>query len=244
MKTFRSIVYMPYENIILTGDDRYTQTLQYQPTEYILSLYKQFLEEKREGNPQNLTSESKPVGAYFLYSLIKENHFTKVLQIGARNGIESLYIDEALRNSVSDVSDVSKPKFDIIMDEEYWNHNFEKYAFRKLKTKNKTWFKDEACIKLPQLLEGGMKYDMIVFKGDFLFDDALIEIFYSDKLLEVGGILYIRVDKFESLDKLVKYIDTNYKHFQMFPKNFGSETTATFIKLGEDTRQWFFHAKF
>jgi hypothetical protein len=239
MKTFRSVLYMPYENINLTGDDRYTKTLEYQPTEYIRSLYKQFLEEKLEGNPQNLTSESKPIGAYFLYSLIKENHFTKVLQVGARNGIESLYIDEALTKFEN-----KAPTLDIIMDEEYWNHNFEKYAFSKLKTKDKTWFRDEICIKLPQLLEDGIKYEMVVFKGDFLFDDALIEVFYCDKLLEVGGILHIRVDKFESLDKLVKYIDTNYKHFQMFPKNFGSETTATFIKLGEDTRQWFFHAKF
>ena len=155
MKTFRSIVYMPYENINLTGDDRYTKTLQYQPTEYIRSLYKKFLEEKLEGEPKNLTSEIKPIPGYFSYELIKKNYISKILQVGARNGIESLYIDEALQKSVSRVSKASIPIFHVIMDEENWNHNFEKYTFSKLKVKNKEWFKEEVCITLPKLLEDG-----------------------------------------------------------------------------------------
>ena len=239
MNTFKSIKYLPYKDLNFFSDERITKTLEYQPTEDIRETYAKFLKEAQEGKLENFSSEDKPQTGYYLYSLIKDNSLHKILQIGTRNGIETMYFDAALQT----ISDKKNNVLHIIQDEEKWKERFG-ITFDKLKTKNKKWFKEETYLVLPELIEKEMTYDMIIVKGNFLFDYTLMDFFYADKLLEVGGIMTIHTARFESRQKLIKYIQTNFKNYVMFPKTFGSEYCTTFIKMKEDEREWFYHEKF
>jgi hypothetical protein len=251
MNVFKSIKYLPdVKELNLHGYDRYTETLKYQPLEKIRSLYGKFVDESQKFNPVNLTSEIKPYTGYYLYSLIKENRFNKILQIGARNGIDSLYLDLGLQNlflteGLKDQnSDAKRPRsIDIIQSSKEWNKNIQT-TFDGLETKDKKLYLSDSFLVLPEMVEKDEKYNMILLKGNHLFDNSLMDFFYSDKLLMNGGIIVLFDAKFESSQKLAKYIQTNFKNYLMLPKNLGSEYCYTFVKMEEDDRQWFFHAPF
>jgi hypothetical protein len=242
MNVFNSIKYLPSVNakdISLDGYDRFTETLEYQPSEKIRKMYDKFVDESHEFNPKNLTSEMKPYTAYYLYSLIKENRFNKILLIGGRNGIDSLYLDLGLKNSKKDFPNT----LDIISAGKEWNKNIQK-TFEGLETKDKTLYTKDSFLALPEMIKNDEKYNMIIINGIHLFDHALMNFFYSDKLLMDGGIIVLFDAKFDSEQKLAKYIQKNFKNYGMFPKNLGSEYCYTFVKMSEDARQWFYHEKF
>lgn len=236
-----NIKYLPYIEINFYSSDIYTKYLEYQPTEYIHSLYKKFMKEGYSGkfNLKNLTSEVKPSVGYYLYSLVKENRFNKILQIGIRNGIDALYLNQGLveNNKIKD------KHLDIILIEKGWEKNTEK-TLKELNSPYITLYKQESYLQLPELVEEEKMYNMILIKGYHLFDSALIDFFYADKLLNIGGIVVLFDKKFESSEKLAKYIQTNFKNYKLLPKNLGSEYCYTFVKIAEDTRRWFFHENF
>jgi predicted O-methyltransferase YrrM len=62
---------------------------------------------------------------------------------------------------------------------------------------------------LPKLILEGRKFDFIYIDGDHKFDVALIDFYYSDILLDIGGYLLLDDTWMHSLMAVDRFIETN-----------------------------------
>ena len=51
------------------------------------------------------------------------------------------------------------------------------------------WICDSSVFALPDLIRRGHKADFVLINSRHLFDETLVEFYYADKLLPVGGIV-------------------------------------------------------
>jgi predicted O-methyltransferase YrrM len=112
----------------------------------------------------------------------------------------------------------------------------------KLKINNRHYFIEQVSyIDFSKLLS-------IYDKSYFYFIDewhtfyyTLIDFFYADKLLRKNGVILIDDALHEGVKKFVRYIETNYNNYKKIDT---INTQAGFLKINEDSREWFFHHGF
>jgi hypothetical protein len=61
-------------------------------------------------------------------------------------------------------------------------------------------------------------------------------------MLKIGGVIVIDDVLHKGVKKVVAYIITNYKHYELIPTDV--KTICIFKKKKEDDRDWFFHENF
>jgi hypothetical protein len=241
MKTFMNIKYLENIDFPYHGLERFTKTLEYQPSKEIQKVYKKLIKEYENNNVIGLSSELKPWVAFYIYNLIKVNNFHNILQIGLREGLDTLYYYQGLQeNSIS----TPMKKLTIITEEDKtWSPRFTE-NLKHIDDKNLQITISPISPFLAHLIEKGYYYDCIIIRGNQLFDNALLDFFYADKLLYRGGVIVFFNTDFDSTKRVAKYVETNYKHYRLLPYNLGSKYCYTFVKGAEDSRPWFFHEKF
>ena len=64
---------------------------------------------------------------------------------------------------------------------------------------------------LPPLAEEGLQFDFVFIDGNHRFDFCLIDFFYSDRMLRVGGVMGFHDAHAEwpAVDKVLAFIETN-----------------------------------
>jgi hypothetical protein len=70
-------------------------------------------------------------------------------------------------------------------------------------------------IVLPQFLAEGLKIQAAIIDGYHTFDHALIDFFYINKMLKVGGVVIMDDTEFPSIAQVVDHILT-YPSYQIF----------------------------
>jgi predicted O-methyltransferase YrrM len=75
---------------------------------------------------------------------------------------------------------------------------------------------------LPQLEAMGVKVDFAFIDGWHTFDHTLVDFFYIDKLLNIGGVVAFDDSNWPSISKVIKFIVKNrsYKVFRYLPNTF------------------------
>ncbi len=68
-------------------------------------------------------------------------------------------------------------------------------------------------IELPRLLSEGKKYDFCFIDGNHTFDHTLIDFFYLNRMLKVGGIMVFDDIGFPAVTKALRYV-LNYPAYQ------------------------------
>lgn len=73
---------------------------------------------------------------------------------------------------------------------------------------------------LPRLAKQGETYDFCFIDGWYTFDHTLLDFFYVDRLLDVGGIVAIDDVGWSSIKKVIRYISNypNYKSIGHVPR--------------------------
>jgi hypothetical protein len=250
MPYFKNIFYLPEDVNVknLIGLERYNPEnleVDYQLVKTfpcIHKLYEKFVKEFKDKDIENLTTEVKPWIGFYLYSLVKDNNFHKILQIGVRHAIDSLYLSLGLQQN--EISEDLK-EFIMVHSEKKWIEKRNTIKnIPECKNVNINVINEESYIAMPEMIESGKMFDMIVIRGIHLFDNILVDFFYADKLLYKNGILVIFDPTFDSAKKLAKYIQTNFANYKIFPMNLGSQYCYTFVKMREDDRAWNFHIHF
>jgi predicted O-methyltransferase YrrM len=146
-------------------------------------IYETQLVEDIEGNLINPFPTSTPydIGRLF-QQLIKEHNFNQTLEIGMAYGLSSMFIcqahqDKGLGSHIAiDPFQSSEWKSVGLLNvskaglSEYF-HFYEEFSYEVL----------------PRLLNQGEKIDFAFIDGSHHFDYTLVDFFYIDKLLEVGG---------------------------------------------------------
>lgn len=177
------------------------------------------------GNVYNLEANIDIAESKFLESLIKDHRFTKSFEIGCAYGISSLSIcrsfgDYAGHHLIIDPFQYSDWK-GIGME------NLKKAGFD-----NFALIEKPSEIALPELLQSGQKFDFAFIDGWHTFDHTLLDMYYTNRLLKVGGIMVIDDVGMKGVQKAVDYF-LNYPAYK-FEGGVSLSNTAkrnTFLKF-------------
>jgi len=100
---------------------------------------------------------------------------------------------------------------------------------------------ERAETALPRLSAEGQVLDFALIDGKHLFDFALLDFFYIDRMLRVGGHVAFHDTWLPAIDHAVAYVLAN-RRYARSPR--GDADMAVLRKLGEDDRRMPFHRSF
>ncbi|MCI0545826.1 MAG: class I SAM-dependent methyltransferase [Candidatus Rokubacteria bacterium] len=140
----------------------------------------------------------------FLQKLILEVKPRVSVEVGLGYGISSLFICEAL-------TQVQAERHIIIDPYQFpgWGgiglHNLKEAGYDRLVD-----FREAPShLALPQLEAEGLRIDFAFIDGWHTFDYALVDFFYIDRLLRVGGVVAFDDAMYTSIRKVCRYVATN-----------------------------------
>jgi|694.fasta_scaffold145898_1 predicted O-methyltransferase YrrM len=89
-------------------------------------------------------------------------------------------------------------------------------------------------------------FDFIFIDGWHTFDYTLVDMFYADRLLRIGGYLLIDDALHQGPSKAIAYSNKNYKHWKRitFDSVDVPKTQVLYQKIAEDTKDWDYHVDF
>ena len=175
----------------------------------------------------------KELEGNYISKIILDNNYKKCLEIGMAFGVSAFYILSNENTNLTSIDPYQKTQ---------WNNN----GINLLKEFNfddrHKCIYDKSYQALPDLLKNGEeKYDFIFIDGWHTFDYTLIDFFYADKLLKVGGIIIIDDALHKGVEKTIKYISNNYKFYKKIDSPI---TVGSYKKIKEDNRSWNYHTNF
>ena len=144
----------------------------------------------------------------FLQKIITENKFKNTIEVGCAYGVSSLYICAAS----SQHGNYSHTVVDAFQTD--WKNigvlNLKRAGFTSFELIEKL-----SELALPQLLEKNKKYDFAFIDGWHTFDHVMIDFFYINRMLEVGGVITFHDLDMPSQKKLFRYI-LNYPCYEFY----------------------------
>ncbi|OAI42549.1 hypothetical protein AYO41_04030 [Verrucomicrobia bacterium SCGC AG-212-E04] len=138
----------------------------------------------------------------FLFRIIQEDAgIVRTLEVGCAHGLSSLYICSALRNRTGASHTIIDP-----FQNCYWDGAGVK-ALEEAGIDFFTLLESGSEFALPKLLkEGEGRFDFVFVDGFHTFDHTLLDCFYANRLLRVGGCLAIDDVHFRSVGRVVDFL--------------------------------------
>jgi predicted O-methyltransferase YrrM len=100
---------------------------------------------------------------------------------------------------------------------------------------------ERADAALPRLRAEGHRLDFGLIDGKHQFDFALVDFFYIDRMLEIGGLVAIHDTWKPGVAEVVSYVLANRAYEELAPIDHG---LTVLRKLDEDSRKGWFHNDF
>lgn len=142
----------------------------------------------------------------FLQKIITKNKFKNTIEVGCAYGISSLYICAATSQSDNYRHTIIDP-----FQKDWQNvgiSNLKRAGFNSFELIEKV-----SELALPQLMEKNKKYDFAFIDGWHTFDHVMIDFFYINRMMEVGGVITFHDLDMPSQKKLFRYI-LNYPCYE------------------------------
>lgn len=173
--------------------------------------------ETPEGNLIEINSQISLEEGLFLQQVVEEINPQVSLEIGVAFGISSMFICEVLerlgasKHIAIDLGPIKKAETDELdrfglgllnIKRCGYGHLVESYAM-------------PSEIALPDLLRRGQRLQFAFIDGWHSFDHALVDFFYVNKMLDVGGVIAFHDAGHPNIRKLLKYIST-YPSYRVF----------------------------
>jgi len=232
------------------------------------AVLKQMLESKivtdgRETYP--LHSNMKPEEGALIQRVIDTVRPSTTLEVGMAYGVSTLYICDALARLPGPVRHMAIDPVQSTIWRGIGHRNVREAGYGHMVEV----IEEGSELALPRLLSGKAQIEVGLIDGWHTFDHALIDFFYINKMLEVGGIVIIDDTMFPSIQQVVDHILT-YPCYEIFDRTYGKATprarvrqelakmtgakflrrsldygTATaFRKIAPDNRAWNWHVPF
>lgn len=166
-------------------------------------------------------------------SIIKTNDFVKCLEVGMAFGTSAITV-------------LSNKKCNLISIDPFQSTQWESNGVKLVKSfgfsSRHTLIEKKSYIALPELLENNTSsFDFIFIDGWHTFDYTLVDFFYANLLLKIGGVIMIDDALHNGVADCIKYLNKNY----LFYKKLESiRSVAVYKKIREDDREWNFHSFF
>lgn len=171
-----------------------------------------------KGEIIKINSETSKGQCQFLQEIIRSKGFNRSLEIGFAYGTSTLAIVEEVtkRNGRHTVID----KFQL-----------DTWGGRGLELVSLAGYGDnldfigEFCYQaLPRLMAAGQRFDFAYIDSTKQFDWLLVDFFYIDKMLDIGGVIVFDDVTFPGIRKLLRFISQfpDYKIHSQYPSNYPS----------------------
>lgn len=206
-----------------------------------------------KGNKYPFKSAINKEYGEMIYDTLVKMRATKTLEVGLAYGGSALFICAAHMNLGIDGS------YHIAIDPNQstqW-HNIAVTNIEKLGYKGMELIEKPSYQGLPQVLNrmlGDTKWinptydpnyermDMCFIDGWHTYDATLVDMYYSDLLLKVGGYLIVDDANFDALKELAQFIDSNWHHYERVNTTY--KLFMMYRKKSDDERSWNFHVNF
>jgi predicted O-methyltransferase YrrM len=136
---------------------------------------------------------------------------TRSLEVGFAYGVSTLFVCEALAK-------IGKPAKHIVVDPFQFSE-WRGIGLRNVKSAGYGKFlelrEERSEIALPQLLRENTVLDVTIIDGWHTFDHALVDFFYVNKMLRVGGVVVLDDSSMPAVGKLVDHVLT-YGCYRVF----------------------------
>ena len=145
---------------------------------------------------------------------VRERSPRRLLEVGLAYGISTLAVLGALEEggSLDSVAYTSIDPFQSSQWDGAGMHALERAGYGHAVTLHEE--RSETC--LPRLLTEGLRLDFALVDGWHTFDHALVDFYYINRMLEVGGIVVFDDVHLPALLKLVRHIE-NYPAYRRMP---------------------------
>lgn len=239
-KLYELIIQKKYDDYIdLKLDQMYKILIKQKVSPKALNhFYKQTIDSLKRnvlnGKINKIHSNIRKAEGNYISQTVEKNKFTKCLEVGMAFGISAFYI---LSNQDANLTSIDPNQ------STQWASNginlLREFGYEK----RHHLIEAKSYVALPEILQknGPKSFDFMFIDGFHTFDYTLLDFFYSDLLLKVGGIIVIDDALHRGVAKCVSYISTNYKFYKKLDS---PPTVASFLKLGDDKREWNFHENF
>ncbi len=138
------------------------------------------------------------------------------LEVGLAMGISSMFICEALKEINSNRHIIIDPgQITSALSGDNWSglglYNLSKCGYDDIID-----FKsDHSEYALPKLVEQGLKIDFAFIDGWHTFDHTMLDFFYINRMLNIGGVVVFDDAQMPSINKLINYV-LNYPSYKPY----------------------------
>jgi predicted O-methyltransferase YrrM len=167
----------------------------------------------RTRNAQAKEGGIPPLEGEFLQRIIKEIKPRTSLEIGLAYGISALFICEALEKVKSEKHIIIDPCQNI--PEAGYNGSGLKNLRKAKYDKLVEFIESPSEIALPELLKKGTRVEFAFIDGWHTFDHALVDFFYINRMLNVGGLVAFDDANWPSVQKLCRYV-SRFPSYRIF----------------------------
>lgn len=170
-----------------------------------------------------LNSEISADMGHALQDAITRIDAVRTLEVGLCYGISSLFICEAIAGKPDAKHFVMDPN----QSKSYGSiglHNIERAGYSRFVE----FYEASSHSVLPQLEMAGTAIDFAFIDGSHLFDYTLLEFFYIDRILRVGGLMAFDDLQMPAVRKVCRFMLTNrkYKLVQALPSTSAALSVA------------------
>ena len=195
-------------------------------------LLKELLDEKRtlleSGDYVEMTSHIDHECGLLLQKAIRDLRPKMALEVGLAYGMSTLYILEALEENGGQ----KLIGMDPAQHDGYWRggglHNIRRAGYGHLYE----FHENTSQQILPKLAGEGQRIDFAFIDGWHTFDHALVDFFYIDQMLNIGGIVVFDDVGYPSIRRLCEFVVTNrdYLFYDAVRRDMGNSLNRTIKK--------------
>jgi predicted O-methyltransferase YrrM len=161
------------------------------------------------GNEYPLLAEVDSAEGDFLYRLISSDRsVTKTLEVGCAYGLSSLHICEALRDRPGVSHVIIDPKQTSV-----W-HDIGVSHLKRAQIDFFRFIYEPSELAMPDLLRNQPEsFDLIFIDGWHTFDHTMLDLFYANRLIRIGGYIVIDDCTWQAVSAAVSYF-LNYPAYE------------------------------
>lgn len=161
-----------------------------------------------QGGRHPLHSEITPDEGELLAGLVAGRGYLRTLEIGCAYGLSSLFLCGAL---------AGRPGARHTIIDPFQHTDWSGIGVLNLTRAGYDCYElieRPSELALPALLESGRTFQLALIDGMHTFDHALVDFFYVDRLLEVGGLAVLDDLQLPAIGRLARYV-ANYPHYRV-----------------------------
>lgn len=200
-----------------------------------------------DGQRLPLHSHLPPLEGALLQRWLAHHRPARLLEIGMAYGVSTLFILDAVSWPLEHFHII-----DPFQSGEWQGVGLENLSRAGFRARFR-WHEQLSELCLPEFLRQGLRFDFAFVDGWHSFDQALVEFFYVNRMLDVGGIVVFDDVHLPSLQKILRYVDgyESYRRLKIPEETLRSVPMKVrsmmdlpparivgFEKLAQDQRNW------